>query len=531
VRSEFDAVLALEFEEFDRTSRAYLADLTADRDLVAVAREESAVRRPFSEAGQIEDRAATLTQESAERDAIGTPIQAVSTYLATGAAPTVDLSGNVGIIEGDTFQDHVRAVATQIQRLRRQVDVPYDEIAVILRDSTAPIEEANDILRAQGLPTTSATVRGLQHNPVAREVLAVARRLATEEARTPSASEDAYATLVARVSQTHESDIARQHVDEALEAAAAAPDVYAGLWRWVVRSGLKERIATAATPLDARVCYEHVTRLTDLAAFVSHEVIDGDWALFVEELEERFETAAVDRISEELDTVDGAVRVDAARTIKTNEFEAVFLLGVVEGEYPTEPQFETLFPRGRLRTLEAYPTVTSPSTADVRQTFAPMAADTTTTVAATDPLKAYYEGVSRRILGVGARAARDWLYLCTYKQEQGLGRRRRPSRFLQALEEHFGPIDRIDPTEQHEDDPRRFALTRLETAIDRIQQGAIRDEAVDFEHIDREFGAVQHILKTTDAAASGSMTDDRPETLRRALEANIDFARGDVRRE
>jgi nitroreductase len=531
VRSEFDAVLTLEFEEFDRTSRAYLANLTADRDLVAVAREESAIRRPFSEPGRIEDRAATLTRASAEGDAIGTPIQAVSTYLATGTAPVVDLAGNVGIIEGDTFRDHVQAVATQIQRLRRQVDVPYDEMAVILRDSKAPVEEANDILRSQGLPTTSATVRGLEHDPVARELLAVARRLATQRATAPSAGDSAYATLVARVGQVHGPDSAHEQVDEALEAAAAAPDVHAGLWRWIIRSGLKERIATTAAPLEARVRYQHVTQLTDLAAFISHEVIDGDWTLFVDELEERFETAAVDRISEELDTVDGAVRVDAARTVKTHEYEAVFLLGVVEGEYPTEPQFEALFPRARLRTLDAYPTVTSPSPADVRQTFASMTADAGDTIAMADPLKAYYAGVSRRILAIGARAARDWLYLCTYKQEQGLGRRRRPSRFLQALEDHFGSIDRIDPTERHENDPHRFALTRLEAALDRIQQCAIRDETVDFERIDREFGAVQHILETTDAAATGSATDASSETLRRALEANIDFTRGDVRRE
>lgn len=527
VRDDFDAVLALEFEEFDPTSREYLARLTRDRELVGIARADSAVRRPFSEAGQITDVVHSMRHRTGGSAAVANPLQALSTYLGTGDAPAPDLSKVAFRINAETFRTHVRAIAREIDRLHRgngaacphRESVAYDDIAVVLRDSNAPIAETNDILRAQGLPTTSATVHGLEHDPASRELLAVARWLAAECDGAAIDGDRAYGTLVSRVAQTRDETAARETIDEALAAAADAQDVHAGLWSWIVHSDLKARIATRADPIEARIQYDHVSDLVSLVEFIADEVVQGDWVRVVEEFENCFESETVDRVSEDLDTTDGAIRVDAARTVKTLDFDVVFLVGVVEGEYPTDPGFGAIFPEARLRRLDAYPTVTTPTMRDVRDTFGPATVDGSGRESR-DALDAYYGEISRRMLAIGARAAQEGVYFCTYRQERGLGQRRRPSRFLLELEEHFGPLPKVDTTAHREEDPEAFALSQVEEAIDRVRHGAIRDEPVDLDRIKQESGAVQTILERIDDPA-----------LRRALEARVDFARGRVRRE
>lgn len=537
VRSDFDAVLALEFEEFDPTSRAYVGRLTEDCELVGVAREESALRRPWSEPGSIERQVPAMDRQRGGSDRITDPLQALSVFLATGRTfdGEVDLSRCARLIEADTFSGHIRMIGREIKRLNRSKRVSYDDFVVMVRDSSAPIERTNDVLRAQGLPTTSATVRGFEHDQASREILALARWVAAEDARVSDGStgtdwesdhidaDTAYDTLVARVARGGDETAASATVDRALAAAADAPDVHAGLARWIVRSGLKERIASESDPLQARVRFDHVTQLIELAKFLSRDAIAGDWARFVRELEEKFESAAVDHVAEELDTIGGAVRVDVARTLKDVDADYVFLVGVVEGEYPFEPNFGTLFPRARLRTFDAYPTVTAPTAVDVEETFA-RARDGR---GANDPLGSYYSELSRRILGIGTRVANERVYFGTYEQERELGRRCRPSRFIDEIEAEFGTLERVSTARDPEIDREAFALTRLETAVDRLQQGAVRNEPVDVEAIEREFGVVRQLLDER----SETDGNGEPDALRRAIETQRDLFRGRVRRE
>lgn len=519
VREEYDAVLALEFEEFDATSRTYLERLSRDKELVAISQSESAVRRLFSEPGRVEDAVPGLS-ERMSGDSAANPLEAMSRFLGTGTATNglEDLSEVSRRIEANTFRDHVRAIAREIEALHKN-GIAYDEIAVVLRDSEAPIAETNDILRARGLPTTSATVRGFEHDPAARELLAVARWLAATVEDADIDAEQTLATLQARVAASGDADVAADLVEEALNDAMAAPDVHAGLWRWIMASGLKARIATEAEPLEARIRYEHVEQLTDLAEFLGSENIDADWTRVVTEFEEKFEHEAIDQVSEDLDTVGGAVRVEAARSVKSLDFKFVFLAGVVEGEYPHDPNFGSLFSRRQLRNLPDYPTVTAPSPDDVRETFG-LASTADDGRAARAPLDAYYSQIARRMLAIGTRAATDGVYFCTYQQERGLGQRRRPSRFLLELETAFSPLITLDEEASGETDPEQFALGRVEDAVDTVRQGAIRNEPVDFDRIDREFGAVQSILDSAD-----------DQELRRAIESRIDFLRGRVRRD
>lgn len=525
---DFDAVLALEFEEFDATSRAYLETLTRDCDLVAVAQESSAIRRPFSEPGSITDLAGSMTHRPIEKDRIANPLQALSAYLGATSAPDVPLSTVARRIDGDTFQGHVQAIGRKIEELHQIEGIPYDEIAVVLRDSNAPISETNSILRGQGLPTTSATVSGLEHDPASRELLAVVRWLAGEESGAGEGDSEreydqdqALATLRSRItgSGVVSADEADTTIERALEAAAGAPDVHAGLWRWIVHSNLKERVASRNDPLEARIRFGHVRQLADLISFLARDVIEADWSRVVTEFEDRYDLESRERISNELDTINGAVRVDVARAVKTLDFDRVFLVGLVEGEYPAEPRFGSLFSRTKLQQLPEFTTVTTPSTETVIETFPP-AADEQRHVRKRDPLEAYYGEISRRMLAIGTRVARERVYFCTYEQERGLGRRRQPSRFLAEIEERFEEIEPVEQDVLETTDPVEFATTRLETALDRILSSAVQNQPIDLEAMEREFGAVQRILETT----------DDPE-LRRAVEAKVDFARGRVRRD
>lgn len=530
VQSAFDAVLALEFEEFTPIDREYLARLTTDVPLVCIAEAESAIQRTWNEPRPIEahapdlDQAGTLGPETNETPA-SSPA-AVASYLATDADPTGSLppEGSVQVIETETFHDEIAAVAEEIERLRRTEDLTYDEMAVVLRDSSAPIADALRDLRAAGVPVTSATVGGLEHDPAARELYALVSWLFRHD--DPDSVEDdavtelpgwpadrARGTLQARVGATIEDldQVLTTVRDRGLDTGLADALNY-----WLVATDLKHRIAAAETPLEAKTQFQHVRRLRRLTRAVGDSaLLSSDWRTLCRGFDQEMRRATSDKIATELELPDGGVLVDAVRVLKNERREAIFLLDVIDREYPADPQFTSLFPTPHLESLPGYPAFTTPTAEDVTATFTP----------ATDPIRplhAYYGALSRRLLAVGARCATDRLYFALHREDvTGTGNRQQPSRFLKALEDTFGEFERVEHDGVYSHGQAvRFALTRLDETLEAVRRAGLVTEPIDMADIETDFEAVQRILAA-----------DPPADLEPAIEARLDFAAGGVRRE
>lgn len=514
IQRAFDAVLVLEFEEFTPIDRAYLARLTEGVDLVCIAERDSAIQRTWNEPRTIDGYAAGLTPEGETEQVVAADTDtalpaACASYLANGEYPDKASTGSLTVIDEETFTSQVRTVAEEIERLHRIEGVPYSECAVVLRDSNAPIEDALRLLRAAGIPTASATVSGLEHDPTARELYTVVcwccdddvewgreRARNVLESRNPTNSGE----LLARVQQIGD----ERGVETALQT-------------WLLESGLKQRIAELDSSIDAKTQFRHVSDILELARFVDDSpLVDASWTVFVDALEREFRHATSDKIATELDVPEDGVLVDAVRIVKNLSREAVFLLDVVDEEYPADPGFNSLFPTPHLENLPGYPAFTAPTAEDVRETFATAEAD------GRRPLKAYYAELSRRMLAVGARASTARLYFGTYTEtEGGTGSRLQPSRFLTAIEDEFGELDHRDDGGIHtHGETVTFALSQVDDALEAIRLVGVTDDPVDIDEIERDFGVIQSLL-----------SNDPSDDLRRAIEARTDFAEGVIRRE
>lgn len=530
VQSEFDAVLALEFEEFTAIDRAYLARLTSELPLVCIAETGSAIQRTWNEPRTIDEHVPGLQQvgrlgPKADAAVTSQPA-AIASYLATGAGgeePTT-ADGEVNVIETETFSDEIAAIADEIERLRRTEGIAYDDMVVVLRDSNAPIPETLRGLHAAGIPVSSATVGGLEHDPAARELYALASvclqrpdSALTEEysdSEHPGWKADrARATLAARVEGVVDEI---EPLLETIITRSETDGIGDAVDHWVIATDLKHRISTDEGTLDAKTQFEHIRRLRELIQAIDESpLLASDWQTVCDGIEQEMQRAASDKIATDLDVPEGGVLVDAVRVVKNEHRNTVFLVDVIDREYPAAPQFNSLFPTPHLETLEGYPAFTTPTAADVTATFE--MADQPNR-----PLHGYYAALSRRLLAVGARCASDQLYLCQFQVDAtGTGNRQQPSRFLSELEDVFGEFDRVD----HDGifshgEAVRFALTRVDDALDRVRRAGLLTEPIDLADLEAEFEAVQRILEA-----------DPPADLPPAIEARLDFAQGGVRRD
>lgn len=530
VQSAFDTVLVLEFEEFTRIDREFLARLTEGVPVACVAEADSAIQRTWNEPRGIDayvpdlDRAGTLGESPATERAGGP--DAVASFLATGAVPDDDpaIEEDVQIIEAETFSDELAAVAEEIERLRRTEGLAYDEMAVVLRDSNAPIPETLRGLRAAGVPVTSATVGGLEHDPAARELYALASWCFRRQDPEPEAGntvEDlpgwpldrARTTLDARVGA------AIDDLDDVLETVverAEAHGLVDAINYWLLETDLKHRIGESEEPLDAKTQFEHVRTLRGLVESVAESsLLPSDWRTVCAGMEEELQRATSDKIATELDLPEGGVLVDAVRVLKNEQRRAVFLLDVTDEEYPADPRFNSLFPTPHLEELDGYPAFTTPTVEDVTETFAPVEDPNR-------PLHAYYAALSRRMLAVGARCGTERLYFGLHQEDAtGTGSRQQPSRYLAALEDAFGDFPRVDHEGVYSHgEAVRFALTRVDQSLERVRRAGLVTDPLDVDEIEAEFEAVQRILDA-----------DPPANLAPAIEARLDFAEGGVRRE
>ncbi|WP_256301692.1 hypothetical protein [Haloarchaeobius salinus] len=514
IQREFDAVLVLEFEEFTAIDRAYLAWLTRDVPLVCVAERGSAIQRLWNEAGRIEDVVSELSivdhRESDNRSLPGS----VASYLATGDQPEPTTEGHVAVLQSPTFEAQIRRIADEIELRRREDGVSYDDIAVVLQDSKAPIPETLRLLQNAGIPVTSATVGGLEHDPAARELYALVCWCSDEtDSENAWSTDRALATLTARIENPAELQDLR---DETLDQAQAA-GLEAALWHWILETDLKARVGRDETPLEAKTQFEHAREVLSLASFIDDsDLIDASWESLRHGLEREMERAASDRVASELEVPTDGVLVDTVRVVKNTTKDTVFMVNAVDRDYPADPRFTALFPTPHLEQLDAYPSYTTPTESDVKKTFS------TETELLTRPLRAYYAALSRRFLAVGARAAENRLYFGTYREEAGgTGSNLQPSRFLAAAEEALGPFERIRHDGIHSHGSAvEFALTRSDRALDEIRRAGVIGDAVEVDVVREDFATIQSLLG-----------QDLPDEVREAIQTRVDFAEGVVHRE
>ncbi|MFA9503795.1 DNA helicase UvrD [Natrinema sp. H-ect1] len=495
---DIDAVLAVEFEEFFPLDRAYLDALAMECDLVCMAEEHASVRRTWVEPGPVTGYVTFRTQRSASSVTPSTRPAATAAYFAGEPVPSDPESGSVSVLAAESSDEQLADVANEIEELVEQSDWSYDDIAVTTKQSGASVTDSIESLERAGIPTESTTVTGFGDDPAIRELLAVVRYLASDgEGGVP----DQGPALDA----------------DRLERIRAMDGVEAPLRRWATESGLKARIAERAAPLDARAQFGNVRRAFRMAAFLEDTAfVDATWESFEEMLERAHEYAPQQNQTSATD-LDGGVRVDHLQAIKNESFRAVFLVNLVDSEYPGDPLLTRLFPTERVASMPDYPGVTQLAAADVEGTFS------TASTASSRPFEQYHTEHARRRLAIGAGAATDRLYCCLYEYEDtALEERAQASRFLTAAYDDLPWVTEATDTritsEQAAED---YLLSRVDAALKDVRRANSQDVTVSLDEVESELGEIQELLDKSGV---------RGEELRKALRARVEFATGEVRR-
>ena len=495
---DFDAVLAVEFEEFFSLDRAYLNALAGDCELVCIAEENASVRRTWVETGPVTDYVSFSESRRGASEAPSTRPAATATYFADETVPADPDTGSVSVLATDSSDEQLAEVANEIEGLVAQPDWTYDDIAVATKQSGSTVTDAIEAFERTGIPTESTTVTGFGDDPAIRELLAAVRYLAVDD-------EDGVPD------QCPELDTERlDHVREmdSLEDAIR--------W-WATDARLKERIAERAAPLDARAQFGNVRRAFRMAEFLeTTEFVDPTWECFKEMLERAHEYAPQQNQTSATD-LNGGVRVDHLQAIKNESFRAVFLVNLVDSEYPGDPFLTRLFPTERVASMPDYPGVTELDGPNVDATFP------TSSTASSRPFARYHTEHARRRLAIGAAAADEHLYCCLYEYEDAaLEERVQASRFLTAAYEDLPWVTEADePHITSEQAAEKYLLSRVDDALAEVRRANSQDVTVSLDEVEAELGEIQDLLEQ-----SGSRGDD----LREALRARVEFANGEVRR-
>jgi hypothetical protein len=495
---EFEAVLAVEFEEFFPLDRAYLDALAGDCDLVCIAEENASVRRTWVETGTVTDY---VSFSESRRGTAGTPSTrpaATAAYFADEAVPADPETGSVSVLATDTSDEQHAEIANEIEALVAQSDWSYDDVAVATKQSGSTVTDTIEALERAGIPTVSTTVTGFGDDPAIRELLAAVRHLAA----------DGEAEVL-----DHGPGLDPERLDRVREMDSLEEGVR---W-WATDAGLKERIAERATPLDARAQFGNVKRAFRMAEFLEDTAfVDATWESFEEMLERAHEYAPQQNQTSATD-LDGGVRVDHLQAIKNESFRAVFLVNLVDAEYPGDPFLTRLFPTERVASMSDYPGVTNLEVPDVGATFP------TTSTASSRPFARYHTEHARRRLAIGAGAADEHLYCCLYEfEDTALEERAQASRFLtEAYDRLPWVTEADDPHITSEQAAEDFLLSRVDDALAAVRRANSQDVTVSLDEVEAELGEIQDLLDKSGA---------RGEELRKALRARVEFANGEVRR-
>jgi hypothetical protein len=499
---DIEAVLAVEFEEFFPLDRRYLGALTDGLDLVCVRERDSSVRRTGIETGPVTEYVSLTTREKAASLSASSRPEATAQYLATGTVPDDPGEGDVTVLHAESGDAQMDRIADEIERLRETNGWQYSDFAVALGQGGEDVSEAILALTQAGVPTESTTVTGFGDDPAIRELLQITKHYAVQ-----AESETEF---------TVDGDT----VDEALLSTIQADeDTLADvLRRWATESGLKDRIARRASPLDARSQFGNVRRAFAMAEFIEDTAfIEASWPVFAEMLERAHEHAESETRTSATD-LDGGVRVDHVQALKNGSWRAVFIPDVVDEAYPGEPFLTRLFPQERVLRMPDFPGVTDVTASDVRDTFR------TRSTASSQPVTQYHVEQSRRRLAIGSNAASERLYFCLYDHEGGgLDEKVQPSRFLTDAYRQLPWLrGESDDTIRSERRAEEFVLSRIDRALADVRRTQSRNISVSLDDLSADIGEIERVL-----AESG----ERGETMRDAVRARVEFAAGRVRRE
>ena len=492
---DLEAVLVAEFEEFFPADRLYLSELAKESELVCVAERNSSLRRTLIEKGKISDAVSFTTEKELSGDEPDTRPSATGAYLATGDKHKDPSEGEVTFLEAETKNEQIEMVANEIERLVEREGWSYDNFAVALKNSSGVTEAVKELQNA-GLPTESTTVTGFGDDPAVRELLGVARSLADGE-------------------EAEKIPVPDRKLLEEVESAGSLED---SLRMWATESGMKERIAEATPPLDARAQFGNVRRVFRMAEFVDDtDFIDGTWKNLAEIIE-RAHGHAPQRTQTGATEHDGGVRVDHVRSLKNGDFRVVFLLDVVDPQYPGGSQLTQIFPQERVSAMPDYPGVTQVSEMDVEHTFG------TESTESVRPFRSYHTEHARRTLAVGADTATDRLYLCLYSHGgTGLENRVQPSRFLEDMYRSLSWMGEVnDPIIRTEHAAEEFLLSRVDNALDDVRRANTQEIEVSLDDVEKDLVEISRLL---------DRSGERGQELRKALRARLDFAEGRVRRD
>ena len=178
---DFDAVLAVEFEEFFALDRAYLDALTGNCDLVCIAEENASVRRTWVETGPVTDYVSFSESRRGATETQSTRPAATAAYFAEETVPADPETGSVSVLATDSSDEQLAEIANEIEALVEQPSWDYDDIAVATKQSGSTVTDAIEALQRAGISAESTTVTGFGDDPAIRELLAVVRYLAADD--------------------------------------------------------------------------------------------------------------------------------------------------------------------------------------------------------------------------------------------------------------------------------------------------------------------------------------------------------------
>jgi Superfamily I DNA and RNA helicases len=409
----------------------------------------------------------------------------------------------VQILVAETADDELERIADEIEQVRDQHDVAYEDIAVALKYSGEAVIEAMQALEQAGIPTESATVIGFGDDPAIRELLQVVYALTDESTLD---SEGAIAVEEPDLTDDLRTELAEMdHLGEAVR-------------RWASKSGLKERIAADTAPLTARTRFSNVRRAFNMADFLEDTAfMDATWGSLAEMLTRAHEYAPQQNQTSAIER-DGGVRVDHVRALKNGSFRVVFIPQMTDERYPGQPQLSSLFPQERVTRMPDYPGVSQVEADAVTATFA------TDSTASSRPVRQYHAEHARRLLAVATASATERLYVSLHTHEDtALDERVQPSRFLaDAYRECPWLTDAAESPINTELAAEKFLLSRVDKALADVRRANSQDVTISLDDVETDFAEIQALL-----ADSG----ERGEQLRDALHARLDFAAGRVRRE
>ena len=513
VSSGFEGILAIEFEEYTANDRQYLANLAGDADLIAVGERNASIQRVKTEPGDLSDlreycsidfehdNPPTSKGGDSSRQS-KTCTGQIASFLATGHDPE-DTASAIHLHES-TFREQISSVANEIEYLRHDTGLEYSDFAVVVNSLGERLSEARRHLRAAGLPTRAIGAPALAEDPAVTELYAFVQFLLNRD-------DNARSWLTARIDR-FSSDLAEA-------CNTGSPETT--LNRWIINTDLKERVATSEGSIEIQEQFRNIQRVLDLARFLNKTaLLDSDLPTFNDVLERaiRFDAAYTHTI-ETAPRMHG-ITVTDAQGIKHEAYSTVFLLNVVDEEYPGGERLTPLFPKPWLTNMPEYPAITGTDDDTIDATYGSFNRDRSTSA-----FDAYYHHRERRKLALGARAATNNLYFCTYDSEDSrTGRAYNPSRYLHLLKQHdqitidYLSLDTDDRPIRTREKVAEYILEQPWDELEGVVNAAHTGETADLEDAEELFGVIQGLLSD----------DDVDPVFADAVASQFALARGEV---